>query len=213
MRIPHSPALEFFLQWRELTGLPVVVFSQVANAVSVKGIYKQIPGCFNFLRKKLFFKTYWDQDLSPCLTVHPETFLLQLWLWLRPGLSYNCVRYPSEDSVACRGSALSPQVADSPSSFQVGARWPAMEEEEQNAVDIVGLFARDPFMASGWGLWPLCFLYIRASQLRHSWHWGQRILCCGAILCTVGCWAAWPPPTSLESWQPNVSSDIAKSSS
>ena len=78
MRIPHSPALEFFLQWRELTGLPVVVFSQVANAVSVKGIYKQIPGCFNFLRKKLFFKTYWDQDLSPCLTVHPETFLLQL---------------------------------------------------------------------------------------------------------------------------------------
>lgn len=30
---------------------------QVANAVSEKGIYKQIPGCFNFLRKKLFFKT------------------------------------------------------------------------------------------------------------------------------------------------------------
>ncbi|KAM6173463.1 caspase-9 [Erethizon dorsatum] len=30
---------------------------RVANAVSEKGIYKQIPGCFNFLRKKLFFKT------------------------------------------------------------------------------------------------------------------------------------------------------------
>ncbi|KAI6056323.1 caspase-9 [Marmota monax] len=30
---------------------------RVANAVSERGIYKQIPGCFNFLRKKLFFKT------------------------------------------------------------------------------------------------------------------------------------------------------------
>ncbi|XP_051027618.1 caspase-9 [Acomys russatus] len=30
---------------------------RVSNAVSEKGIYKQIPGCFNFLRKKLFFKT------------------------------------------------------------------------------------------------------------------------------------------------------------
>ncbi|MBZ3878218.1 Caspase-9 [Sciurus carolinensis] len=30
---------------------------RVANSVSERGIYKQIPGCFNFLRKKLFFKT------------------------------------------------------------------------------------------------------------------------------------------------------------
>lgn len=29
--------------------------SQVANAVSAKGKFKQIPGCFNFLRKKFFF--------------------------------------------------------------------------------------------------------------------------------------------------------------
>ncbi|NXX94425.1 CASP9 protein, partial [Centropus bengalensis] len=29
---------------------------RVANAVSAKGRYKQIPGCFNFLRKKFFFK-------------------------------------------------------------------------------------------------------------------------------------------------------------
>ncbi|KAM4647028.1 LOW QUALITY PROTEIN: caspase-9-like [Amazona ochrocephala] len=29
---------------------------RVANAVSAKGKYKQIPGCFNFLRKKFFFK-------------------------------------------------------------------------------------------------------------------------------------------------------------
>ncbi|XP_057241375.1 caspase-9 isoform X2 [Malurus melanocephalus] len=28
---------------------------RVANAVSAKGRYKQIPGCFNFLRKKFFF--------------------------------------------------------------------------------------------------------------------------------------------------------------
>ncbi|XP_009584406.1 PREDICTED: caspase-9, partial [Fulmarus glacialis] len=28
---------------------------KVANAVSAKGRYKQIPGCFNFLRKKFFF--------------------------------------------------------------------------------------------------------------------------------------------------------------
>ncbi|XP_074970054.1 caspase-9 [Phalacrocorax aristotelis] len=28
---------------------------RVANAVSAKGKYKQIPGCFNFLRKKFFF--------------------------------------------------------------------------------------------------------------------------------------------------------------
>ncbi|XP_010003525.1 PREDICTED: caspase-9 [Chaetura pelagica] len=30
--------------------------SQVAHAVSAKGKYKQIPGCFNFLRKKFFFR-------------------------------------------------------------------------------------------------------------------------------------------------------------
>ncbi|XP_010226293.1 PREDICTED: caspase-9 [Tinamus guttatus] len=29
--------------------------AQVAHAVSAKGRYKQIPGCFNFLRKKFFF--------------------------------------------------------------------------------------------------------------------------------------------------------------
>ncbi|XP_010191863.1 PREDICTED: caspase-9, partial [Mesitornis unicolor] len=29
---------------------------RVANAVSAKGTYKQIPGCFNFLRKKFFFR-------------------------------------------------------------------------------------------------------------------------------------------------------------
>ncbi|XP_064894104.1 caspase-9 isoform X2 [Columba livia] len=29
---------------------------RVANAVSAKGRYKQIPGCFNFLRKKFFFR-------------------------------------------------------------------------------------------------------------------------------------------------------------
>ncbi|NXL93548.1 CASP9 protein, partial [Alectura lathami] len=29
---------------------------QVANAVSARGRYKQIPGCFNFLRKQFFFK-------------------------------------------------------------------------------------------------------------------------------------------------------------
>ncbi|XP_033924546.1 caspase-9 [Melopsittacus undulatus] len=29
---------------------------RVANTVSAKGKYKQIPGCFNFLRKKFFFK-------------------------------------------------------------------------------------------------------------------------------------------------------------
>ncbi|XP_069731045.1 caspase-9 [Phaenicophaeus curvirostris] len=29
---------------------------RVANAVSAKGKYKQIPGCFNFLRKEFFFK-------------------------------------------------------------------------------------------------------------------------------------------------------------
>ncbi|XP_001377659.3 caspase-9 [Monodelphis domestica] len=29
----------------------------VSNAVSARGTYKQIPGCFNFLRKRFFFKT------------------------------------------------------------------------------------------------------------------------------------------------------------
>lgn len=39
------------------TDYPRASVLQVANAVSEKGTYKQIPGCFNFLRKKLFFKT------------------------------------------------------------------------------------------------------------------------------------------------------------
>lgn len=41
----------------ELIDSPCGSVLQVANAVSEKGIYKQIPGCFNFLRKKLFFRT------------------------------------------------------------------------------------------------------------------------------------------------------------
>ncbi|KAJ7418459.1 Caspase-9 [Willisornis vidua] len=62
-----------FVSWRESTGswyvetLDTVLESyarsehlqnmllRVANAVSAKGSYKQIPGCFNFLRKKFFF--------------------------------------------------------------------------------------------------------------------------------------------------------------
>ncbi|XP_009461654.1 PREDICTED: caspase-9, partial [Nipponia nippon] len=35
---------------------PLSFCSQVGNAVSTKGRYKQMPGCFNFLRKKFFFK-------------------------------------------------------------------------------------------------------------------------------------------------------------
>ncbi|XP_010128675.1 PREDICTED: caspase-9, partial [Chlamydotis macqueenii] len=34
---------------------PLSSCSQVSNAVATKGRYKQIPGCFNFLRKKFFF--------------------------------------------------------------------------------------------------------------------------------------------------------------
>ncbi|XP_012618499.1 caspase-9 isoform X1 [Microcebus murinus] len=45
-----------FEQWAHVEDLQSLLL-RVANAVSVKGIYKQMPGCFNFLRKKLFFKT------------------------------------------------------------------------------------------------------------------------------------------------------------
>uniref|UniRef100_A0A8C8ZNI2 Caspase-9 n=1 Tax=Prolemur simus TaxID=1328070 RepID=A0A8C8ZNI2_PROSS len=45
-----------FEQWAHSEDLQSLML-RVANAVSVKGIYKQMPGCFNFLRKKLFFKT------------------------------------------------------------------------------------------------------------------------------------------------------------
>ncbi|XP_009976923.1 PREDICTED: caspase-9, partial [Tauraco erythrolophus] len=34
---------------------PLSFCRQVANAVSAKGTYKQMPGCFNFLRKQFFF--------------------------------------------------------------------------------------------------------------------------------------------------------------
>ncbi|TKC35907.1 hypothetical protein EI555_020727, partial [Monodon monoceros] len=44
-----------FEQWAHCEDLQTLLL-RVANAVSVKGVYKQIPGCFNFLRKKLFFK-------------------------------------------------------------------------------------------------------------------------------------------------------------
>ncbi|XP_021486584.1 caspase-9 isoform X1 [Meriones unguiculatus] len=43
-------------QWARSEDL-LSLLLRVSNAVSEKGIYKQIPGCFNFLRKKLFFKT------------------------------------------------------------------------------------------------------------------------------------------------------------
>ncbi|XP_040843879.1 caspase-9 isoform X1 [Ochotona curzoniae] len=43
-------------QWAHTEDLQSLLL-RVANAVSERGIYKQIPGCFNFLRKKLFFKT------------------------------------------------------------------------------------------------------------------------------------------------------------
>ncbi|XP_074162299.1 LOW QUALITY PROTEIN: caspase-9 [Sminthopsis crassicaudata] len=33
------------------------ILLMVSNAVSTKGTFKQIPGCFNFLRKRFFFKT------------------------------------------------------------------------------------------------------------------------------------------------------------
>ncbi|XP_047583739.1 caspase-9 isoform X3 [Lutra lutra] len=44
-----------FEQWAHSEDLQTLLL-RVANAVSQKGFYKQIPGCFNFLRKKLFFK-------------------------------------------------------------------------------------------------------------------------------------------------------------
>ncbi|XP_071431909.1 caspase-9 [Pithys albifrons albifrons] len=62
-----------FVSWRESTGSWYVetldtvleryahsehlqnMLLRVANAVSARGIYKQIPGCFNFLRKNFFF--------------------------------------------------------------------------------------------------------------------------------------------------------------
>ncbi|XP_021568048.1 caspase-9 [Carlito syrichta] len=44
-----------FERWAHCEDLQSLLL-RVANAVSVKGIYKQMPGCFNFLRKKLFFK-------------------------------------------------------------------------------------------------------------------------------------------------------------
>ncbi|KAM5248700.1 caspase-9 [Ctenodactylus gundi] len=43
-------------QWGHSEDLQYLLL-RVAHAVSEKGIFKQIPGCFNFLRKKLFFKT------------------------------------------------------------------------------------------------------------------------------------------------------------
>ncbi|XP_006866481.1 PREDICTED: caspase-9 [Chrysochloris asiatica] len=45
-----------FKQWAASEDLQILLL-RVANAVSEKGIYKQMPGCFNFLRKRLFFKT------------------------------------------------------------------------------------------------------------------------------------------------------------
>ncbi|NXK37239.1 CASP9 protein, partial [Piprites chloris] len=62
-----------FVSWREATGSWYVetldsvleryarsedllnMLMRVANTVSAKGSYKQIPGCFNFLRKKFYF--------------------------------------------------------------------------------------------------------------------------------------------------------------
>ncbi|XP_075407052.1 caspase-9 [Tenrec ecaudatus] len=45
-----------FEQWADSEDLQTLLV-RVANTVSEKGMYKQMPGCFNFLRKKLFFKT------------------------------------------------------------------------------------------------------------------------------------------------------------
>ncbi|KAM6218842.1 caspase-9 [Rhynchocyon petersi] len=45
-----------FEQWADSEDLQTLLL-RVANAVSEKGTYKQMPGCFNFLRKRLFFKT------------------------------------------------------------------------------------------------------------------------------------------------------------
>ncbi|KAG8505634.1 Caspase-9, partial [Galemys pyrenaicus] len=43
-------------QWAHADDLQTLLL-RVADAVSERGILKQMPGCFNFLRKKLFFKT------------------------------------------------------------------------------------------------------------------------------------------------------------
>ncbi|XP_004678581.1 PREDICTED: caspase-9 isoform X2 [Condylura cristata] len=43
-------------QWAHSEDLQTLLL-RVADAVSEKGVFKQMPGCFNFLRKKLFFKT------------------------------------------------------------------------------------------------------------------------------------------------------------
>ncbi|XP_045715899.1 caspase-9 isoform X2 [Phyllostomus hastatus] len=45
-----------FEQWAHSEDLQSLLL-RVAHAVSEKGVYKQIPGCINFLRKKLFFRT------------------------------------------------------------------------------------------------------------------------------------------------------------
>ncbi|XP_053431316.1 caspase-9 isoform X2 [Nycticebus coucang] len=45
-----------FEQWAHSEDLQSLLL-RVANAVSVKGIYKQMPGYISFLRKKFFFKT------------------------------------------------------------------------------------------------------------------------------------------------------------
>ncbi|XP_017360448.1 caspase-9 [Cebus imitator] len=47
---------DIFEHWAHSEDLQSLLL-RVANAVSGKGIYKQMPGFFNFLRKKLFFKT------------------------------------------------------------------------------------------------------------------------------------------------------------
>lgn len=51
---------------------------RVANAVSEKGIYKQIPGCFNFLRKNFSLKP--NEDTSSFV----HSVLQQAWMLLRP---------------------------------------------------------------------------------------------------------------------------------
>ncbi|XP_051844457.1 caspase-9 [Antechinus flavipes] len=43
-------------EWADTEDL-LSILLMVSNAVSSKGIFKQIPGCFNFLRKRFFFKT------------------------------------------------------------------------------------------------------------------------------------------------------------
>ncbi|XP_074074476.1 caspase-9 isoform X2 [Macrotis lagotis] len=43
-------------EWADYEDL-LNILLMVSNAVSAKGTFKQIPGCFNFLRKRFFFKT------------------------------------------------------------------------------------------------------------------------------------------------------------